>query len=261
MNFLDELTKSSEKPKSEPIKKEEPAPKKEKPEGGVAWGYDLYPERRKESESRFANLMHGRDNLEKIRCERNVYKCIKTSPLVKLMMGALKSSGCPMDIRRHIACEECHPSVSGGYDPVLNQIVVCQNMATNEGLVQGVLTHEMIHMFDYCRNDLNFKNIDHLACTEIRAANLAHCSFVSAWMQGDTSFFNFKESHQNCVKSKALKSVLSVRTVSTEEAIEAVERVFPKCYKDLEPIGRRIKRNSNDMYMAYAEGYLYGYDN
>lgn len=230
---------------------------------GTEWGYDLYPERRKEKNaSVISNLMQGkgRENIDKIRCERNVYKCVKTSPLVKLMMSALKSSGCAIDIRRHIACEECSYTVSGGYDPVLNQVVVCQNVATNEGLVQGVLTHEMIHMFDYCRNKLDFKNVDHLACTEIRAANLAHCSFVSAWLQGDTSVFDIKESHKNCVKNKALMSVLAVRNVTKEQAMEAVERVFPKCYADLEPIGRRIKRNSADMFRAQAEGYLYGYD-
>lgn len=230
---------------------------------GLAWGYDLYPERRKEKNtSVISNLMEGkgRENIDKIRCERNVYQCIKTSPLVKLMMSALKSSGCAIDIRRHIACEECSHTVSGGYDPVLNQIVVCQNVATNKGLIQGVLTHEMIHMFDYCRNELDFKNVDHLACTEIRAANLTHCSFVSAWLQGDTSFFDFKESHKICVKNKALMSVLAVRNVCKEEAMEAIERVFPKCYADLEPIGRRIKRNSTDMFRAQAEGYLYGYD-
>lgn len=176
------------------------------------------------------------------------------------MMGALRSSGCPIDIRRHISCEVCDKSVSGGYDPETNQIVVCQNVARNEGIVQGVLAHEMIHMFDYCRNNLDFKNIDHLACTEIRAANLTHCSFMSAWHQGDASLFNIKETHQNCVKTKAMQSVLAVRKVTTQEAIDAVERVFPRCYNDMEPIGRRIRRNSADTYKAYLEAPLYGYD-
>lgn len=147
-----------------------------------------------------------------------------------------------------------------GYDPVLNQVVVCQNIATSEGMVQGVLAHEFIHMFDYCRNDLDFKNIDHLACTEIRAANLTHCSFMSAMTQGDASLFNIKAQHQNCVKTKALASVLAVRRVTPEEGIQAIERVFPKCYKDLEPIGRRLRRNSTDMHKAYLEAPYYGYD-
>lgn len=197
-------------------------------------------------------------------------------------MGALKSSGCPIDLRRHISCEVCDESVSGGYDPITNQIVVCQNMARGQGMVciaisnlafwywnnlfsillqvQGVLTHEMIHMFDYCRNNLDFKNIDHLACTEIRAANLTHCSFLSSVSQGDSSPINIKQTHQDCVKTKALMSVLAVRQVSKDEAIDAVERVFPRCYADLEPIGRRIRRNSEDMKKAFMEGPMYGYD-
>lgn len=74
--------------------------------------------------------------------------------------------------------------------------MVCQNTASSKGVVQGVLSHEMIHMFDYCRNNLDLKNIDHVACTEIRAANLCHCSFLGAWIQGLASPFNIKEAHQ-----------------------------------------------------------------
>ncbi|XP_059607806.1 mitochondrial inner membrane protease ATP23 homolog [Phlebotomus argentipes] len=228
------------------------------------WGYDLYPERRgekyKTSWGKVLFGVEGRENMDKLKCERNVFKCVKNSPLVKLMMGALRSSGCPIDIRRHFSCEVCAHSVTGGYDPILNQIVICQNSARSEGMVQGVLTHELIHMFDYCRNELDFQNIDHLACTEIRAANLAHCSFLSAWSQGDASPFNVKEAHQNCVKTKALASVMAVRRVTKDEAINAIERVFPKCYADLEPIGRRIRRNSKDMHNAFLEGPMNGYD-
>lgn len=252
---------SSKKQKKENTEKPTAATTTEIPSGSD-WGYDLYPQRRKPKSVGLSNLLQGKgkENIDQINCERTVYKCIKTSPLVKLMMGALRSSGCPLDIRRHISCEECSPTVSGGYDPGLNQIVVCQNVATSEGLIQGVLTHEMIHMFDYCNNQLDFKNIDHLACTEIRAANLTHCSFASALLQGDISVFNIKESHQVCVKNKALHSILAVRNVSKLEAIDAVERVFPKCYSDLEPIGRRLRRGSEDMYKAYAEGIYFGYD-
>lgn len=62
------------------------------------------------------------------------------------------------------------------------------------------------------------------------------------------------------MKTKALASVLAVRNVTKDEAINAVERVFPKCYADLEPVGRRIRRNSPDQHKAYTEAPLYGYD-
>lgn len=57
-----------------------------------------------------------------------------------------------------------------------------------------------------------------------------------------------------------MMSVLAVRKVTSDEAIDAIERVFPKCYADLEPIGRRIRRGSTDMHRAFSEGPMYGYD-
>lgn len=59
----------------------------------------------------------------------------------------------------------------------------------------------------------------------------------------------------------AIRSVLAVRKVSNDVAREAVLRVFHKCYNDLEPIGRRLRRNSLDMDKAYVEAPLYGYSN
>nr|CAG4642008.1 EOG090X0CKN [Eurycercus lamellatus] len=229
------------------------------------WGYDLYPERKgqtpKPSWWQMAFFGNGRIAMDRTHCERNVYNCFQNSPLVRLMYQALKGSGCEIDLRRHIACEVCDVKVSGGYDPVLNQIVVCQNVARSQGMVQGVLTHEMIHMFDACRHKLDFKNIDHVACTEVRAANLTHCSFLSAMGQGDASFFRIKQQHAECVKNKAKWSVMAVRANMTEaEAKAAVDRVFDKCYNDLEPIGRRVRRNSTDMFRAYSERTNYGYE-
>lgn len=104
------------------------------------WGYDLYPDRTKhKGERKITDYMFGkgRDRIEKIRCERNVYQCVKTSPLVKLMMGALKSSGCSIDIRRHISCEECADGVTGGYDPILNQVSIIYYAYVCEYLVKG----------------------------------------------------------------------------------------------------------------------------
>ncbi|CAG0890325.1 unnamed protein product [Darwinula stevensoni] len=230
---------------------------------GEKWGYDLYPERKggKRKVGWWDLLWWGDDKgeIDRQKCERRVAYVIEKSPLIKLMMDALKSSGCEVDIRRHIVCEGCEKTVTGGYDPTLNQIVVCQNMCRQDSVVQGVLFHEMIHMFDYCRNKLDFKNLQHLACTEIRAANLAHCSFMSALVEGNVSPFSIANQHAKCVKDKAIMSVLAVRKVSLEEARNAVESVFPQCYADLEPIGRRLRRNSQDMNIAYMERHYYGY--
>ncbi|CAK9811182.1 Mitochondrial inner membrane protease ATP23 homolog [Anthophora plagiata] len=221
---------------------------------------DLYPGRRQAPVRNWFDkifFMEKYDEIQRTKCEFNVYNCIQNSPLVKLMMAALKSSGCEIDLSRHISCEVCDKSVTGGYDPQLNQIIICQNAAQSR--VQSSLVHEMVHMFDYCRNHLDLTNLDHLACTEIRAANMCHCSFLGACSQGIASPIHIKEVHKECVANKAIKSILAVQNVSEEEAKESVSRVFNRCYNDLEPIGRRIRRNSEDMKKAYLEAPLYGY--
>lgn len=54
--------------------------------------------------------------------------------------------------------------------------------------------------------------------------------------------------------------MLAVRqNISKAEAIAVVEKVFPKCYADLEPIGRRCRAGSSDPDRAYAESKYYGY--
>lgn len=228
----------------------------------IGYGYDMYPERRGRTfKPKWYNVLlgiQGRESEDKLRCEMAVFRCLQKSEMVRLMLAALKSSGCEVDIRRNIVCEVCDNSVTGGYDPELNQIVVCQNARYN-AWVQGVLTHEMIHMFDFCRNNLDFKNIEHLACTEIRAANLTHCSFMSAWFMGVASPFNIRKAHQACVREKAIQSVVVARKAPRTVAEAVVDKVFDKCYNDLEPIGRRIRRNSEDITRAYREAPIYGY--
>lgn len=82
------------KNQSETVNSSQPANTKE---NTTKWGYDLYPERKgepiKRSWGRVLLGMEGTENIDKLKCERNVYSCVKNSPMVKLMMGALKSSG------------------------------------------------------------------------------------------------------------------------------------------------------------------------
>ena len=60
------------------------------------WGYDLYPERKQlfqTSISKIIKMQEGREQFDKMKCEENVFECVKSSPLVKTMMGALKAAG------------------------------------------------------------------------------------------------------------------------------------------------------------------------
>lgn len=59
------------------------------------WGYDMYPERSQKFQPGIGQILlgYGREHTEKLECEENVFKCFKKSPMVKLLMGAMKSAG------------------------------------------------------------------------------------------------------------------------------------------------------------------------
>ncbi|KAK1340967.1 hypothetical protein QTO34_017367 [Cnephaeus nilssonii] len=141
-------------------------------------------------------------------------------PYVKLLLDAMKHSGCAVNRERHFSCEDCNGNVSGGFDASVSQIVLCQNNIRNQAHMNRVVTHELIHTFDHCRAHVDwFTNVRHLACSE------------------------------TCVRDRAILSILAVRNVSKEVAEKAVDEVFESCFNDHEPFGR-IPHNKT--YAKYA---------
>ncbi|ERE90551.1 putative inner membrane protease ATP23 like protein [Cricetulus griseus] len=89
-------------------------------------------------------------------------------PYVKLLLDAMKHSGCTVNKGRHFSCEDCDGNVSGGFDASTSQIVLCQNNIRNQAHMSRVVTHELIHAFDHCRAHVHwFTDIRHLACSEV----------------------------------------------------------------------------------------------
>ncbi|XP_061061079.1 mitochondrial inner membrane protease ATP23 homolog isoform X3 [Eubalaena glacialis] len=128
------------------------------------------------------------------------------------------------------------------------QIVLCQNNICNQAHMNRVVTHELIHAFDHCRAHVDwFTDVRHLACSEVRAANLSgDCSLLNEILR---LHFGLKQHHQTCVRDRAIRSILAVRNISKEVAQKAVDEVFESCFNDHEPFGR-IPHNKT--YARYA---------
>ena len=137
------------------------------------------------------------------------------------------------------------------------QLFVCANNATNQGLVHGALVRNLIQMFDVCVNKYDFQNAEHLACTEIRKANLANCGYL-VYQQQKWAGLKWKKAHRECVRNTAVDYMIKTKFVKEDIAKAAVDKVFDKCYKDLEPIGRR-PIDGDDISRANSEKYLFGY--
>ncbi|XP_020490447.1 mitochondrial inner membrane protease ATP23 homolog [Labrus bergylta] len=213
------------------------------------YGYDLFPERTKSKYAKgsIAESLFTFNN----KCQVMLHFAMETSPYAKLLLSAMKSSGCQVFKDRHFSCEDCDGTVSGGFDAASSQIVLCQNNIHQQSHMTRVVTHELIHAFDHCRANVDwFNNYRHLACSEIRAANLSgDCTF-----NNELARFNFgmKQHHQECVRGRALRSILAVRNISRKEAEKIVDDVFDTCFNDHAPFGR-IPHTKKDAGFAYRD--------
>lgn len=62
------------------------------------------------------------------------------------------------------------------------------------------------------------------------------------------------------MKDVAFKSVKAYSPeTSDEEVWNIVDRVFPACYNDLEPFGRRPLNGPRELKQSYRERFYYGY--
>lgn len=194
----------------------------------------------------------------KLDCEKDAIKSFERSQELQLLAGAMEKYGCKFKLSRHVSCELCD-NCTAGFDPDTKQIILCYNQSLNREQIKDAMMHEMIHMFDYCRFKFDFDNIEHVACSEIRAANLSFCSIYDRLRFGDS--WNFKKSHRNCVRDVAFKSVKAYSPETEDSKLhEIIDKVFIHCYNDLEPFGRRPKTcGSEDMNQSFRERYRYGY--
>ena len=169
------------------------------------------------------------------KCLMRLHKSVKSSSPVKHMLISMQEIGFPVKLSRDFSCEPCSPKVAGSFDPFRQQVVLCQNNIYSQIHMNQVLAHELVHSYDDKTVNMNWYDLRHLACTEIRAANLSReCSFA----RENLVMFNFglKAHNKECVKNRAALSITSVREdLCYENARELVDSVFEQCYNYTRP--------------------------
>ncbi|NXX15519.1 ATP23 protease, partial [Podargus strigoides] len=125
-------------------------------------GYRLCPDQNKKSQSFLVRSLFTFHN----RCQLMLRMTLDMNPYAQLL-EAMKQSGCTVFSDQHFSCENCDGCVSGGFDSATSQIVLCQNTC-HQSHMNWVVTHELIHAFDHCHAHVDwFKNVKHLACSEV----------------------------------------------------------------------------------------------
>lgn len=158
---------------------------------------------------------------------------------VRFISAAMKMKGCavpPSYFRCAVAStNEAAGQLEHGKDG-RTQITLFANCVGTKRKAHNTMRHELLHAYDYCRARVDWRNLFHHACTEVRAANLSgDCDFGDEARRGRILF---KNHHRDCVRRRAVLSVAANKAcLGTAQAEEAVEKVFDLCYADLEPFG------------------------
>lgn len=175
----------------------------------------------------------GRDEEQKhLRCEKWKAELMNYSPSVVFMLKHLKLQGCPLP-SSNVACAPCDLTRAGGFYPK-GIIVLCQGHFGNKKHMEDTLTHELIHMYDHCKFDVDWNNLRHHACSEIRANSLSgDCRYMREFARG---FVSFSKQHQACVRRRAVLSVrANPKCLDESTAQRAVNEVWESCFNDTRP--------------------------
>lgn len=226
----------------------------------------IFPQRNPEKKSELTKsgftgwyqqvVLSPHDNMK---CETLVKDTLK-HPALKLLVRAMESSGCRFNPRRHVSCETCASDrVLGAYDPKYNQVAICANNCRTPDDMFTVLGYNMLQMFDSCRAHMDFRNIDHVACTEVRANNLFVCgTYRDGRKRGHAPLLGYEGKQPECVRTNAIESVRQLLNVDEPTARASVDRVFNRCYFDMEPFGQRFE-NERTAEILYERRRNYGY--
>lgn len=161
------------------------------------------------------------------------------APRIHALLHKLESKGCAI-AEPSIVCEDIFAGASALAAFDSNRHVVVMNPAVPDKFLEQrewtrSIAHELVHAFDYCRADLDVANCTHMACTEVRAANLSgECDFTSEF--GRIGFPLPLAGHQQqCVRRRAEKSIMMHPACMGKDTKGIVDDVFATCYADTAP--------------------------
>uniref|UniRef100_A0A7S2W3M8 Mitochondrial inner membrane protease ATP23 n=1 Tax=Mucochytrium quahogii TaxID=96639 RepID=A0A7S2W3M8_9STRA len=172
------------------------------------------------------------------RCQKLVDASLENIK-VKHLVDEMEKAGCEVP-RQFFACKPCQDEgIIAAFASDVDQgqqVVICsdniEKFKIGQKHIDRTLAHELIHAYDDCRANLDWKNCLHIACTEVRAANLSgDCYFKEEFNRGQ---FKFKGQGEKCIRRRAELSV-GMHPHCTNIAKQAVETVFTKCFEDRSP--------------------------
>lgn len=160
---------------------------------------------------------------------------------VKILRAGMEEIGCATP-ESFVKCAPCAPNegIAGAFvsddpdgDP---HVILCEDnvekFKMGKAHIHRTVAHELVHAYDQCRAHVDWTSCFHVACSEVRAANLSgDCDLATEFNRGK---FSVKGQGERCVRRRAELSV-AAHPKCKDIAKEAVEKVFDSCLLDRAP--------------------------
>ncbi|KAG9229735.1 mitochondrial inner membrane protease Atp23 [Amylocarpus encephaloides] len=176
------------------------------------------------------------------RCDEWRDWCFKFSPTVIFMRQQVEALNGDLN-RENVRCRRC-PAVrdergnlrrqGGGFHPERG-ILICANEMRDKKHLEDTLTHEMVHAWDQLRWKVDWADLRHAACSEIRASSLSgECRFMREFFTRGQ--WKVTQQHQECVRRRAVQSVMARPACKNDvHAVKVVNEVWDSCFADTRP--------------------------
>ncbi|KAH9920223.1 peptidase M76 family-domain-containing protein [Epithele typhae] len=186
------------------------------------------------------------------RCEYWKRELTNYSPAVTFMMQQLKLVGADVHIDDFI-CLPCKDgATAAGFVPAVGVIKVCQDRIKDREHMETTMAHELVHMYDHAKFKVDWTNLRHHACSEIRANSLSGDCKWGREALGRGFLFKFSKQHQECVRRRAITSVASNASCPDRAAAErVVNEVWESCFNDTRPFDE--VRSATDLFTLGAD--------
>ncbi|ERT00754.1 uncharacterized protein SPSK_07840 [Sporothrix schenckii 1099-18] len=181
------------------------------------------------------------------RCEDARDYMLKYSPIVRFMAEKTTQLGGHKLDSSNIVCARCPARVTetpegelrivrqgGGFHPDYG-ILLCANEMRDRKHLEDNLAHELVHAYDHLRWKVDWDDLRHAACSEIRASML---SGECRWTRESITRGNWTltQQFQRCVRMRAIQSLTArPRCKDDVHATKVVNEVWDSCFSDTRP--------------------------
>ena len=152
---------------------------------------------------------------------------------VDILLNALSALNSPVKIK----CVE-HSSSESPVVYVANQntIEISPSAYVTPFEFRRGLARGLVYAFDNARARVDYRNVDHVACTSIRAANISgECDLWTKWTDyigEDPLGMEMYSMKQRCVRKRVEEQMLLKSSHSGDSIRKSIDDVWERCFRD-----------------------------